>query len=304
MSFTGRCLHAFVTSWQRPRVLVASLPALLLAFHVGGASAQDDPVRGTWRGTLRSAQTTESPISITIVRKGDGYEGFTTGIGESNPLPLKRVVVAGNRVSLEAAADSQLGNVVLAGELTVEGTAMKGTGTLAVGPHQVEIALQLQRRPRQDVIQPQVEQRLDYFVGRWSFEYVGGDFPPLSPGTRGGTVMFSRSGTSSFVMGQVQGEISGEPYKESLSIGFDPEANALVFLERRPNGAELVSVANWQSPLAIRFTTAPVEANGRTYQLRRLMSIRSDSAFDVTEEFSVDGGPYRRLGNARFTRLP
>jgi hypothetical protein len=194
--------------------------------------------------------------------------------------------------------------VVLTSELTVDGTTMKGAGTLAIGPHRVEIALQLQRRSRQDVIQPQVEQRLDYFVGRWTFEYVGGDFPPLSSGTRGGTVTFLRSGTSSFVMGQVQGEISGKPYRESLSIGFDPDANALMFLERRPDGAELVSVANWQSPLAIRFTTAPVEASGRTYQLRRLMSIRSDSAFDVSEEFSVDGGPYRRLGNARFTKVP
>lgn len=282
--------------------MLLALP--LLALHVVGAPAQDEPVRGTWRGTLRSAQTTESPISITIVRKGDTYEGVTTGIGESSPLPLKRLVVSGNRVSLEAAADSELGDVVLTGDLTVEGTTMKGAGMLAVGPHRVEIALQLQRRPRQDVIQPQVEQRLDYFVGRWSFEYVGGDFPPLSPGTRNGTATFSRVGVSTFATGQLDGEMAGKRYKESMSIGFDPDTNALVFLERRAGGAELVSVANWQSPLAIRFTTAPVQANGRTYQLRRLLSIRSDSAFDVTEEFSVDAGPYRRLGTARFTKVP
>lgn len=227
------------------RAFAAGVSPLLLALHVGAALAQDDPVRGTWRGTLRSAQTTESPISITIVRKDDGYEGFITGIGESNPLPLKRVVVTGNRVSLEAAAESKLGDVVLTSELTVEGTTMKGAGTLAVGPHRVEIALQLQRRPRQDVVQPQVEQRLDYFVGRWSFEYVGGDFPPLSAGTRNGTLTFTRLGTSSFAMGQLDGEILGKRYKESVSIGFDPDTNALVFLERRPDGAELVSVANW-----------------------------------------------------------
>jgi hypothetical protein len=32
------------------------------------------------------------------------------------------------------------------------------------------------------------------------------------------------------------------------------------------------------------------------------MSVLSDSAFNVTEEFSVDGGPFRRLGNARYTK--
>jgi len=63
-----------------------------------------------------------------------------------------------------------------------------------------------------------------------------------------------------------------------------------------------VSVASWRSPIAITFQTSPVVAGGRTYQLRRLVSIRSATSFDVTEEFSVDGGPFRRLGNGHFTK--
>ena len=38
------------------------------------------------------------------------------------------------------------------------------------------------------------------------------------------------------------------------------------------------------------------------YQLRRLLSIRSATSFDVTKEFSVGGGPSRRLGNGRCTK--
>ena len=77
----------------------------------------------------------------------------------------------------------------------------------------------------------------------------------------------------------------------------------LAFVERRPGGVDLVSVANWRSPIAITFHTSPVQANGKTYQLRRFIAVHSASAFDVTEEFSVDGGPYRRLGTGHYTKL-
>jgi hypothetical protein len=64
----------------------------------------------------------------------------------------------------------------------------------------------------------------------------------------------------------------------------------------------LASLANWSSPIAIVFTTAPVQADGKTYQLRRFISVHSATAFDVSEEFSVDGGPFKRLGNGHYTK--
>ena len=78
----------------------------------------------------------------------------------------------------------------------------------------------------------------------------------------------------------------------------------LAFVEKRPDGVELLSVASWRSPIAITFQTSPVQANGKIYQLRRLMSVMSTTAFDLTEEFSVDAGPFRRLGNGHYTKLP
>jgi hypothetical protein len=160
----------------------------------------------------------------------------------------------------------------------------------------------LQRRNRADVIQPQVEQRPEYFIGRWNFEYLGGEFPPLSAGTRSGTATFSRVGTSNFLTAQIEGEAGGRKYQERMSITFDPDTMSLAVVERRADSTELISVASWQSPLAIAFTTSPVLAGGRTYQLRRVIQVLSDVAFNVTEDFSVDGGPFRRLGNASFTK--
>ena len=207
-----------------------------------------------------------------------------------------------NTIAIEAADDSKLGAIALAGELTVEGNTAKGAGTLTVGAQKFEVTLALQRRPRAEAIQPHVDQRIDYFVGRWKFEYVGAEYPPLSAGSRAGTATFTRTGASNFVTGAVDGDLGGTPYRETLSIGLDPETNALAFVERRPGGVELVSVASWRSPIAISFQTSPVQANGRIYQLRRLIAVRSATAFDVTEEFSIDGGPFKRLGDAHYTK--
>ena len=261
-----------------------------------------DPVVGNWRGTLTSASG-ESPIIITIVKRGDGYAGSTNGLNASSESALKRVTVNGTQVTVEAADDSKLGAVALTADLTAEGTRMTGAGTVSVGTQKLIVSLALQRRPRADTVQPHVEQRIDYFVGRWTFEYLGAEYPPLSAGGRSGTMTFTKTGASNFVTGRLDGELLGKPYQEQVSIGIDLDTNMLAFVEKRPDGVELVSVASWRSPIAITFQTSPVQANGKIYQLRRLLSVNSPTAFDVTEEFSVDGGPFRRLGNGHYTKL-
>ena len=277
--------------------------SVVLASTVVGAQAAD-PVVGNWRGTLTSASGVESPLIITIVKRGDGYAGSTNGLNASSEAALKRVTASGVKLTIEASDDSKLGTVTLTAELTADGNALTGAGTVSVGAQKFDVTLALQRRPRAEAIQPHVEQRVDYFVGRWTFEYLGAEYPPLSGGGRSGTMTFTKTGASNFVTGQLDGELLGKPYREQLSIEFDPETNMLAVVEKRPGGVELVSVASWRSPIAITFQTSPVPANGKTYQLRRLLSVRSPTAFDVTEEFSVDGGPFKRLGNGHFTKLP
>ena len=163
-----------------------------------------------------------------------------------------------------------------------------------------------QRQRRESPPQHQVERTIGYFVGKWRFEYTGGEFPPLSGGSRSGTMTFLRVGTTNFVAGQLEGELAGKPYRETQTIGFDPDSFTLVVVERRPgnDSSELVSIGHWRSPLAILFQTAPVQAGGKTYQLKRVISVASEAAFEVTEEFSVDGGPFKRLGNGHYTKQP
>jgi len=161
-----------------------------------------------------------------------------------------------------------------------------------------------QRQRRESPPQHQVARTIEYFAGRWRFEYVGGEFPPLSGGSRTGLIPFLRIGASNFVSGQLEGELGGKPYRENQTIGLDPDGYALVAVERRPDGSELVSLGQWRSPLAILFQTAPLQTGGKTYQLKRAIAVTSESAFEVTEEFSVDGGPFKRLGKGRYTKQP
>ena len=63
-----------------------------------------------------------------------------------------------------------------------------------------------------------------------------------------------------------------------------------------------LALGDWSSPIGITFLTLPLEADGNVYVLRRLMQVASETSFSVTDEFSVDGGPFRRLGNGAFLR--
>jgi hypothetical protein len=259
-----------------------------------------DPIAGAWRGTMRSGPETQTALVISIVKKGDSYGGVMN-VGGTAETAIRSLALTGNRLVVDTASGSELGEVALSTDLMLEGNKLTGGGTLAVGPHKFPVTIELQRRARADVIQPHVEQRPEYFVGRWTFEYLGGEFPPLSAGTRTGTATFTRVGSSNSLTAAIEGEVGGKKYQERMSMTFDPATRALAVVERR-DSIELVSAASWQSPLAITFSTSPVVSNGRTYQLRRVIQVLSDVAFDVTEEFSVDGGPFRRLGNARFTK--
>jgi hypothetical protein len=262
-----------------------------------------DPLAGAWRGTLRSNADTQTALVISIVKKGDVYSGVVN-TGGTTEAPIRKISLTGNRLAVDAESNSKLGDVALTTELMVDGNKATGSGAFSVGPHRFPVTIELTRRPRAEVIQPQVVQRADYFVGRWSFEYLGGEFAPLSAGSRTGTAAFTKTGSSNFVSGVIENDLGGKKSQDRITLGFDPETRMLAVVERRADQTELISVASWQSPLAISFTTSPVISGGRTYQLRRVIQVLNEQSFDIVEEFSVDGSAFRRLGNARYSKEP
>ena len=290
---------------MRP-TLILFAAALLAVGAAAPAVAQDasaDPWAGNWRGTAALPDGETVSVILTLIRQGDGYAGLASGFETGREIRLTGVRVEGDRLIAEGATDTELGELAVRYDLVADGDTMTGTQRYGFGPQSAEFDVELNRRRRRDVPQPQVQQRIGYFVGEWELDYTGGEFPPLSIGTRSARIVFTQQGDAPFVTGAVTGDVWGEAYEETFVIGWDVQANMLVLKETLSTGVELLSVGNWQSPIAITLVTSPVQAEGRTYQRKRIISVTSETAFAVTDEFSVDGGPYRRMGSGVYARV-
>jgi len=287
------------TAINRRIVDLTVLVALLMA---NSSVAQNDPWTGTWRGDLTTPQGATTEISLTIVPSQGGYLGVIVGFTPNTEIRLTTVEINGPVVTLGAATKTRFGPLSFLYQLTNSEQRLSGEGHLTLGEHSFEVSLELTRARRADVPQPQIEPSISYFSGTWDFEYTGGEFPPLSAGTRSGTVTFEAMPHGPFVQGSVTGEVFGEPYAESLTIGFDEAAGSVLWHEQLSNGRNLIAVGNWSSPIAINFLTTPMSADSGMFILRRMIHTPSETAFSVVDEFSVNGEPFRRLGSGFYTK--
>ena len=269
------------------------------------ALAQRDPWAGSWRGVLTTPQGDDTNVTMTLIGPAqDGsYAGLVTGFGPGTEVRLSSVSTSDVQVTMEGATETDFGPLAFVYSLTKDGQVLAGGGRVTLGDHGFDVSIELKRTRRTDVPQPQIEQRIGYFAGEWAFDYTGGEFPPLSIGSRSGRVTFTAIPHGPFVLGHVTGEVFGDPYEETWTIGFDADIQSIVWHEQLSTGQQLVSLGNWTSPIGITFLTVPVEADGSVYVLKRLMRMTSDTSFSVTNQFSVDGGPFRRLGNGSYFKV-
>lgn len=281
--------------------IVSAVLATVLVFPVV-ATGQPDPWAGSWRGTISTAEGQDTGVTLTLAGSAGLYSGVVTGFAPGREIRLSSIEATETQLTVRGSADTDFGPLALRYALTRDERTLSGEGRVTLGDHGFDVTLDLTRRRRAEVPQPQVEQRIGYFAGTWTFEYTGGEFPPLSIGTRSGTVTFSQMSPEPFVRGDVTGEVFGDAYTETWTIGFDDAALSVVWHETLSTGQALLSVGNWTSPIGITFLTAPMEADGRVYVLKRLMRVTSDTAFAVSDEFSVDGGPFQRLGAGAYLR--
>ncbi len=158
------------------------------------------------------------------------------------------------------------------------------------------------RAPRVSPPQPQQPQSPDYFVGAWTFTWTGRE-SPVSAGPRTGTLTYARRGASDVLTLRAEGKVDGAAaYTETGTAEWNAARKTLTWVERLSTGVELRSTGDWSSPIGIRAESEPVKAGVQTIRVRRLYSILSAQSFMVTEEISVDGGPYQRLGNGRYQK--
>jgi hypothetical protein len=151
--------------------------------------------------------------------------------------------------------------------------------------------------------QPVQKQGVEYLVGAWNFTWTGRE-SAVTPGPRTGTVRFTRLGeTPSLEMSVVGKTDAGAGYKENGTLVWQASTRTLAMHETLANGVSMLSVADWSSPIALRFESAPVRVKGEVVRLRRIYTIISATSFTVNEELSTNGGPFVRLGGGVFSRI-
>jgi hypothetical protein len=294
--------------------------------------AQQDKLAGRWEGKIQSLQG-ERETNLTIKNEGGAYTGVMPGMRQGMEIQLKDFKIDGDKITAKADVETPQGSITINYTFTLTGETMKGQGALDFGGQAMTFDIELKRaaagasatsggqqaagqdqsqrqgpgqgqgqRQRTDVPQPQQKQSIDYFVGQWSYKYIGRE-SALWPAPRECVVTFNKRADGKSVEGVSECKHEGGAFKDNMVIVFDETAKTLSYTEKLGSGVALTSKADWTSPISIRFTIDPVTAKGQKLQLRRTISVVAAHSFTVAEELSEDGGPFVRLGSAVFSKI-
>ncbi len=302
---------------------------------------QDDKLVGRWEGKLQAPQG-ERDTSLVIKKEGAVYTGVMPGMRQGMEIQLKDFKIDGDKITAKAEVEAPQGAITINYTFTLSGETMKGQGLIDFGGQSINLDLDLKRvsanaaapatsgasaatsatsgasggqqaasqdqsqrqgqRQRVDVPQPQQKQSIDYFVGQWSYKYIGRE-SALWPAPRECVVSFTKRADGKSIDGVSDCKHEGGAFKDNMVIVFDEATKTLNFTEKLGSGVALSSKGDWSSPISIRFTIDPVTAKKQKLQLRRTISVVAAHSFTVAEELSEDGGPFVRLGSAVFSKV-
>jgi len=294
--------------------------------------AQQDKLVGRWEGKAQGPQG-ERETNLVIKKEGDVYTGVMPGMG-GMVIQLKDFKIDGDKVTAKADVETPQAAITINYSFTLAGETMKGEGAVDFGGQGITIGFDLKRvsananagaasasagqqpgpqgqgpgqgqgqgRDRVSVPQPQQKQSIDYFVGQWSYKYIGRE-SALWPAPRECVVTFTKRADGKSVEGASECKHEGGAFKDTMVIVFDEASKTLSFTEKLGSGVALTSKGDWTSPISIRFAIDPVTAKGQKLQLRRTISVVAAHSFTVAEELSEDGGPFVRLGSAVFSKV-
>jgi len=289
---------------------------IVLLIQTAGVAQSTDKLEGRWVGTVEGLQGKQAAIA-TFKKEGDKYTGTITGLRPGMDTSLKDIKLDGDKVTASTEIQTPQGSVAVTYDFVVQGDTLKGKGEAEFGGQTYGFDFDMKRggetaagpqqpqpppTPRREVPQPQQKQSLNYFVGQWTYKWVGRE-SPLGPAPREGTTTFTLRPDGKSLDVRTEGKADGAPFKESAVIVWVEETKMMTFSERLANGVQIQSKGDWRSPISIRFTVDPIKVKGQTVFLKRIISIVAAHSFTVTEELSEDSGPFVRLGSAVYSKV-
>ncbi|MEW6127471.1 MAG: hypothetical protein AB1757_10585 [Acidobacteriota bacterium] len=293
---------------------------LLIQFLALSLFAQQDKLIGKWEGKIQSPQG-ERPTTATFKKEGDIVVGTMPGMRGGSELKLKDIKVDGNKVTAKADVETPQGAFTINYSFTLEGDAMTGQGNVDFGGQSIAFDISLKRakdesqptqpaqsaqpqppagqnpQRRSSVPQPQQKQSIDYFVGQWSYKYIGRE-SAFGPAPRECTLTFTKRADGKTLDGKTECKGDSASFKHSAVLVYDEATKQMTLTEKLSTGITINSKGDWSSPISIKFTIDPVKSKGQSLQLRRTISIVSAHSFAIAEELAEDGGQFVRLGSA------
>ena len=293
------------------RALIAV--AIVLLIQSFSAAQTPDRLEGRWVGFVEGLQGKQAAVA-TFKKEGDKYTGTITGLRPGMDASLKDIKIDGDKVTAKTEIETPQGNVAINYDFVVQGDTLKGKGEAEFNGQTYGFDFDLKRggeaptgpqpppQPRREVPQPQQKQSLNYFVGQWTFKWVGRE-SPLGPAPREGTTTFTLRPDGKSLDVRTDGESDNAAFKESAVIAWDEATKMMTVSERLANGTQIQSKGDWRSPISIRFTVEPIKVKGQTVALKRIISVVAAHSFTITEELSENGGPFVRLGSAIYSKV-
>jgi hypothetical protein len=144
----------------------------------------------------------------------------------------------------------------------------------------------------------------DYFVGTWRLEFEGPD--TVMGADVNGTLTITHVEGCDYE-GMLKATTADGPFTAKIQIFNDPARGLLTWVETDSRGFTLIRSGPIGGDLGGYFThywdrSPMVTVKGRKVRLAGNTFLPSPSAFQVRASLSVDGGPYRSMGNLWFRK--
>ena len=156
-----------------------------------------------------------------------------------------------------------------------------------------------------DPTDPMPPPNMDYFIGKWSFDWNVPE-SPLGPGGKmKGTEMYKK------IAGSYESDIEGEgpegPFRGRAVMTYKEAERVVTRSEGGLFGVSVVKTGPIGGDLGgyytIHWESAPIKKSGKSIKLKGKTLMLSPAHYKVQVEISVDGGPFTNLGNAWFRKI-
>lgn len=142
--------------------------------------------------------------------------------------------------------------------------------------------------------------KLDYFVGKWTFEWEVPDSVFGPGGTIKGTEVYKPSADGKFIESDVEATGPAGAYKQHVITAYNEAGHVISRLEKDSRGFESLSIGRIstdQGFYLINLESSPFVYQGKPIRLRTVESLMGPAAYRLRVQMSSDGEPFRNLGS-------